>query len=163
MAYDFTYDDMGPLDEEIDEWFFYHRSQWVRLHSAQKAYDDQWYHKFGGARSWNEVDEEMRENFVITSLEDLTSSDSDQRAKSLSRVVYLVLGRWMETAGGSARGFGSHQNQSLDSKARSASTPTQLAAMKAAVKLIGDVGGVEMMWNALRKAFDPFWCVELVA
>lgn len=155
VAYDFTYDDMGPLDEEIDEWFVYQFWQWMRLNAAQRAFEWQWEHEYGATTSWDDVDEDVRLKFVSESLADLSSVDSKQRANSLGRLVYVVLGRWSQTAGGPA------SDKSRDSKARSASTPVQLAAMKAGAKLVGDMGGVATIWDALRKAFDPFWCVDL--
>lgn len=154
VAYDFTYDDMGPLDEEIDEWFVYQFWQWVRLNAAQRAFEWQWEQSFGTS-TWDDVDEEERKRFTSESLAGLSSSESKQRTDSLGRLVYVVLGRWSQTAGGIA------SDKSRDSKARSASTPTQLAAMKAGTKLVGDVGGVIMIWDALTKAFEPFWCVGL--
>lgn len=153
VAYDFTYDDMGPLDEEIDEWFVYQFWQWVRLNAAQKAFESHWENNFGGTTSWNELEEEVKKKYVSESLADLLSSEPKQRTGSLGRLVYVILGRWSQTAGGST------SEKVKDSKARSASTPAQLAAMKAGAKLIGDVGGVATIWDALRKAFDPFWCV----
>lgn len=155
VAYDFTYGDMGPLDEEIDEWFVYQFWQWVRLNAAQRTFEFQWEHSFGATISWDDVDEEARKKFVSDSLATLSSSESKQQINSLGTLVYVVLGRWSQTAGSSA------SEKIRDNKARSASTPAQLAAMKAGAKLIGDVGGVVIIWDALRKAFDPFWCVDL--
>src|SRR5262249_7019173 len=47
-----------------------------------------------------------------------------------------------------------------DSKARSAATPSQLEAIKAGVRLIAELGGVTVIWDALRRAFEPFWYVQ---
>lgn len=150
VAYDFAYEDMGPLDEEIDEWFS--PWQWGRLNAAQRAFED-WEQTLD--TRWDDVDQETRQKFVSESISHLASTDSKTRVGALNRLVYMVLGRWSETAGGAVA------EKSRDRKARSASTPTQLAAMKEGAKLIGDVGGVATIWDALRKAFDPFWCVGL--
>lgn len=155
VAYDFTYEDMGPIDEEIDEWFVYQFWQWVRLSNAQRVFDGQWEQDFGADTSWDDVDEEAKKTFVSKALAGLAASDTKLRLSCLARLMYLVLGRWTQTAGGNGTAAG------RDSKARSASTPAHLAAMKAGVKLVGDVGGVVVIWDALRKAFDPFWYVEL--
>lgn len=151
VAYDFTYEDMGPIDEEIDEWFVYQFWQWVRLSNAQRAFESQWEERVGADTSWQDAGEEIRNKFVSDALAGLSSSESKERLNCLGRLVYVVLGRWRQTAGDAGTAAG------RDRKARSASTPTQLAAMKAGAKLIGDTGGVVIIWDALRKAFDPFW------
>lgn len=153
VAYDFAYEDMGPIDEEIDEWFVYQFWQWVRLNAAQRAFELQWEHDFGTTKVWDEVDDQARTKFVSESLGGLSSGDPKQRLNYLGRLVYIVLGRWASTAGGFPSAAG------RDRKARSASTPAQLVAMKAGAKLIGDAGGVVIIWDALRRAFDPFWYV----
>lgn len=155
IAYDFTYEDMGPLDEEIDEWFVYQPWQWERLKAAQRAFESHWDTNLGPTTSWDDLEQEAKKKYVAESLADLSSSESAQRASSLGRLVYVILGRWGQTAGAPASG------KEKDTKARSPSTPAQLTAMKAAAKLVGDVGGVATIWDALRKAFDPFWCVHL--
>lgn len=154
VAYDFTYEDMGPIDEEIDEWFVYQFWQWVRLNASQRAFEAQWEEEHGADTSWDDVDEEKRSQFVSQALTGLASSDIKERLSCLGRLVYIALGRWTQTAKRSGAAAGN------DSKARSASTPRQLEAMKAGAKLIGDAGGAVIIWDALRKAFDPFWYVE---
>lgn len=154
VAYDFTYEDMGPIDEEIDEWFVYQFWQWVRLSNAQKAFEGQWDNEFGADASWDDVSDGARTKFVSDALAGLSSTETKERLACLGRLVYIVLGRWKETAGGAGIAAGK------DAKARSASTPRQLAAMKNAASLIGHTGGVVRIWDALRKAFDPFWYVE---
>lgn len=154
LAYDFTYQDKGPIDEEVDEWFTYQFWQWVRLNAAHRAFDLQWRHDFGPTTSWDDVDHEAKKKFVSEALAGVSSVDSKERLDCLGRLVYIVLGRWVETAAGAGNPAGAK-----DSKARSAATPTQLAAMEDGAKLIGDAGGVATIWDALRRAFDPFWCV----
>lgn len=152
VAYDFTYEDMGPIDEEIDEWFVYHNFwQWGRLSAAQRAFEDAWEQSIGANTTWDDVDDETRRKLLPDPLAGLSSTDPKERSNSLGILVYIVLGRWAQTAGktGSAA--------PTDSKARSASTPEQLAAMKAGAKLLGEAGAAVVVWDALRKAFDPYW------
>jgi hypothetical protein len=156
IVYDFVYEDKGPIDEEVDEWFNYQFRQWVRLNATHRAFESQWEHDFGATTSWDDVDDEDRKKFVSGAIAGLSSADTKERLNCLGRLVYVALGRWADTAAGAG-----HPAGAKDRKARSAATPAQLAAMKAGAKVIGDVGGVASIWDALRKAFDPFWCVEL--
>lgn len=153
VAYDFTYEDMGPIEEEIDEWFVYQASQWLRLDAAQKAFEMQWDQDFGVDQSWHKVGEEARTKFVAGALAGLSSDKSKDRLACLDRLVYIVLGRWVETAGGGSTAA------PKDRKARSASTEAQLAAMKDGASLVGK-SGVEITWEALQKAVEPFWYVD---
>lgn len=155
IAYDFAYEDKGPVDEEVDEWFNYQFWQWVRLGASHRAFDLQWEHDFGATTSWDDVDEESKKKFVSEAVAGLSSADAKERLSCLGRLVYIALGRWMDTAAGAG-----HPAGGRDRKARSAATPAQLAAMKAGAKLIGDAEGVAPIWDALRRAFDPFWCVQ---
>lgn len=150
VAYDFTYEDMGPFEEEIDEWFVYQASQWARLDAAQQAFDLQWEQTFGADKMWFDVSEEARAKFVSDALAGLSSAEAKDRRRCLGRLVYVVLGRWTQTAGGGSIAAPKDKN------ARSASTGAQLAAIKDGVWCVGS-GGVVVIWDALRKAFDPFW------
>lgn len=153
VAYDFTYEDMGPIEEEIDEWFVYQASQWIRLDAAQKSFELQWEQDFGVDQSWDKVSEEAKTVFVLDALAGLSSDKAEDRLGCLDRLVYIVLGRWSQTAGGAPTAA------PRDHKARSASTEGQLAAMKDGAALVGR-SGVAILWETLRKAFDPFWYVN---
>ncbi|CAN8095320.1 unnamed protein product [Discula destructiva] len=153
VAYDFTYEDMGPLEEELDEWFVYQASQWARLDAAQQAFDSHWEQHYGADKGWCDVGEDARVKSVSDALAGLSSSEAKERLSYLGRLVYIVLGRWRQTAGGGATAA------PKDKKARSASTEAQLAAIKEGVHYIGQ-GDIGTLWDALRKAFDPFWTDE---
>lgn len=153
VAYDFTYEDMGPLEEEIDEWFVYQASQWARLDAAQVAFDSQWEQDVLADTRWADVSRDARVKFVHDALAGLSSDDSKARLHSLGCLVYIVLGRWRQTAGGIS------VSALKAKKARSASTEEQLAAMKDGASLFGAYE-VTVIWDALRKAFDPFWYVH---
>lgn len=191
ITYDFTYEDMGDFDEEIDEWFSYQVWQWVRLNYAQQHFENRWEHKIthgkrngehddhndhdnhdeyndGGPaegqeegddgnfekeeRLWDTVGAETQEFFVSDLLSYLESGKPRQRAEVIGCLVYLLLGRWGTTAGGPADGKSSPT-------ARTVARPRQLSAMKAAAALIGKLGGIPILWKALRQAFEPFWYV----
>lgn len=153
VAYDFTYEDMGPLEEEIDEWFVYQPSQWARLDAAQVAFDTQWEQDFDATKDWRGCSGEEQAKFVHKALERLSFDEAKDRLGAVGCLVYIVLGRWRQTAGGGSTAA------PKDKKARSASTEEQLAAMKGGVNLFG-AHEVPLLWDALRKAFDPFWYVQ---
>ncbi|KAL0465670.1 hypothetical protein QR685DRAFT_609928 [Neurospora intermedia] len=152
IAYDYVYTDVGPIEEEVDEWFLYNFWQWVRLNTANRAFDSTWESMFGEDETWDSVGDDDRQRFVRNAVEQLqTSTDKTARSETIGTLVYIVLGRWAETVkAASLPNFADH-------KVRSAATKEQLDAMKAGVKLLAECGGIPPMWDALRKAFEPFW------
>lgn len=155
VAYDFTYEDMGPLEEEIDEWFVYQPSQWARLDVANHLFNQQWHEAHGEKATWYGVSNKTRIKLVSDALAGLSSDVDTIRLSSLGTLVYVVLGRWSETAGGGPTAA------PKDNKTRSASTEAHLGAIKDGVWRVGTADGVRVLWDALRKAFDPFWYVAL--
>ncbi|KAI0840085.1 N1221-domain-containing protein [Hypoxylon sp. FL0890] len=154
-AYDFEYSDTGPHEEEIDEWFVYQFWQWIRLNSAQRAFEWQWEHDIAARQdeiTWDEADDKVRTNFIMQALEGFKASDAATRAAAIGRLTYLVLGRWADTAGSPPHGD--------KAKIRSIAAPTQLAAMKSGVKLIAKRGGIPVIWAALRSAYEILWVDE---
>jgi hypothetical protein len=147
VAYDFVYSDAGPHAEEIDEWFVYQFWQWVRLNAAQRAFEWHWQHEHRQTRGWDDSDPNTQREFVEEALESIKSADSALRAPAIGRLTYLVLGRWADTA----------SSLNADPRSKSSASPTQLAAMKTGVMLLTAVGGVEAIWEALRKTFEFFW------
>ncbi|KAI1103564.1 N1221-domain-containing protein [Jackrogersella minutella] len=153
-AYDFEYTDTGPHDEEIDEWFVYQFWQWIRLNSAQRAFEWQWEHDIAARQdeiTWDEADDQVRTNFIQQALDGVKATDVVTRAAAIGRLTYLILGRWADTAGSPP---GDKAN------IRSAAVPAQLAAMKSAVKLIAEWDGLPVLWAALRSAYETLWVDE---
>ncbi|ESA42443.1 protein required for hyphal anastomosis [Neurospora crassa] len=152
IAYDYVYTDVGPIEEEVDEWFLYNFWQWVRLNTANRAFDSTWESMFGEDETWDSVGDDDRQRFVRNAVQQLqTSTDKTARGEAIGTLVYIVLGRWAETVkAASLPNFADH-------KVRSAATKQQLDAMKAGVKLLAECGGIPPMWDALRRAFEPFW------
>ncbi|KAK3360008.1 HAM-2, protein required for hyphal anastomosis [Lasiosphaeria hispida] len=155
IAYDYVYADMGPIEEEIDEWFMYNFWQWVRLNAANRAFHSAWGKAFTQEEDWEDVDAAARRGFVKAALEGVKVKDRAARGEAVGTLVYLVLGRWTETV----------RNATLpgvaDAKVKSAATKVQLDAMKDGVQLLSDCGGIPIVWGALRDAFEPFWSDEL--
>ncbi|KAH8765060.1 required for hyphal anastomosis [Diaporthe sp. PMI_573] len=153
-AYDFEYQDTAPIEEEIDEWFVYQFWQWVRLNGVQRSFEWQWLNSHGQDTVWEDVGDDVRRAFVSESLSGLSSETSKERSANIARIVYITLGRWTSTAGGGRPAAGT------ETRPTCVSTPAQLEAMKAGVRLIADVGGVQTCFDALKKAFEPFWPEE---
>ncbi|KAI0381779.1 N1221-domain-containing protein [Hypomontagnella monticulosa] len=154
IAYDFEYSDMGPHDEEIDEWFVYQPWQWIRLNSAQRAFDWQWEHDIAARTdeiTWDEADEEAKINFISQALDGVKASDAATRGAAIGRLTYLILGRWTDTAGSPIGD---------KAKLRSVASPAQLAAVKSGVKLIAEWDGIPVIWAALRSVYEILWVDE---
>jgi hypothetical protein len=146
-VYDYEYTDTSSLAEEVDEWFTYQFWQWVRLNAVQRAFEWQWDRDHGRHR-WALVDARSRERFMSDSLNGFTSPDHSTRSASIGKVLYVVLGRWGDTAGGVA------PPATRDPKIRSAATPAQLKAMKDGVQLLGQVAGFPIVWRSLTRALQ---------
>jgi hypothetical protein len=146
---------MGPIDEEIEEWFGYQTWQWIRLNGTQRAFESGLERGLGKRIvEWEGEDPTFQCKFIAKALEGLQASEQSTRSASIGTIVYLVLGRWCETADDA--GF----PDATDSKTRSTATHKQLEAMKAGVALLARCGGIPAIWEATRKAFEPFWCAR---
>ncbi|KAL2760532.1 hypothetical protein ACRALDRAFT_2095625 [Sodiomyces alcalophilus JCM 7366] len=150
IAYDFVYEDMGPLEEEIDEWFVYQHAQWACLNAAQAAFESQW-ELHQGQTSWDEAGESVKHNFVRECLDGVGGEDAAERLDAIKPLVYLVLGRWATTA--SSVTVKEHGNTKL----KSVATPEQLKAIKSAVSLLTSVGALGTIWKATQNCFKFFW------
>jgi len=147
VAYDFVYSDAGPHGEEIDEWFVYQFWQWVRLNAVQRAFEWHWQHVYKAQTTWDDADAELKTRFLAEALEGVKSDDSAHRAACIGRIVYLILGRWADTA---------EVGATVENSKSVASRP-QLAAMQAGVELLASLDGIEVVWEALRSIFEYFW------
>lgn len=154
IAYDYVYTDMGPHEEEIDEWFVYNFWQWVRLNSANRAFHSAWGKMFGQDYAWANLGGDAHKKFVTAALAGIRWQDRAARSEAIGTLVYLVLGRWTESVRNAA--VPSLKNP----KTKSAATKVQLAAMKEGVLLLSDAGGIGPVWEALKAAFEPFWSDE---
>ncbi|KJZ80566.1 hypothetical protein HIM_00416 [Hirsutella minnesotensis 3608] len=147
IAYDFSYLDMGPHTDEIEEWFVYQFWQWVRLNAAQKAFEWHWNHESGGSHAWEDADHDTRARFVQAAIAGVQSNDAALRSASIGKLVYLVLGRWGDTA---------MPNLTTDAP-DSVASASQLKAIKAGVDSLTSLGGLPVIWDALRSCFELHW------
>ncbi|KHN94137.1 Protein required for hyphal anastomosis (HAM-2) [Metarhizium album ARSEF 1941] len=151
VAYDFVYSDTGPHAEEIDEWFVYQFWQWVRLNAAQKAFEWHWNHESDGRHSWDDADHDTRAKFIQAAIAGVQSNDAALRSASIGKIVYLVLGRWGDTAMPNAPvGCG-----------RSIASIPQLQAIKAGVECLTSLEGLPVVWEALRNCFELHWSGDI--
>jgi hypothetical protein len=147
-AYDFEYADTASHAEEIDEWFSYQFWQFQRLNNARRAYEAQWEHDLAAKEeevSWDKAPEDVKSTFIRQALDEIKSDDSTVCTAATGKLVYLALGRWADTAGTPAGNV---------SKLRTLATPGQLAAIKAGVKAIAELGGIHIIWEELRSVLD---------
>ncbi|TWU78362.1 Factor arrest protein 11 [Metarhizium rileyi] len=151
VAYDFVYSDMGPHAEEIDEWFVYQFWQWVRLNAAQKAFEWHWNHESDGLHSWDDASHDTRAKFIQAAIAGVQSNDAALRSASIGKIVYLVLGRWGDTAMPTATVQGS----------RSIASIPQLQAIKAGVECLASLEGFPVLWEALRNCFELHWSGDI--
>lgn len=160
IAYDYVYTDMGPVEEEADEWFLYNFWQWVRLNAADRAFHGAWgrlvQQQHGEADQWEGMDAAAREAFVKTLLGALSSQDKAVKVEAVGALVYLVLGRWTESLRGASVTVPSGR---AAGKMRSAATKVQLLAMREGVKVLAQCGGLPAVWAALKDSFEFFWYV----
>lgn len=147
VAYDFVYSDMGPHAEEVDEWFVYQFWQWVRLNSAQRAFEWHWQHEFRAQNSWDDADNDTRTRFVQAAIAGAQSNDAALRSASIGKLVYLVLGRWGDTA----------MPNATTGDNKSVASISQLQAMKAGVECLTSLEGLPVIWDALRNCFEVHW------
>ncbi|VUC21525.1 unnamed protein product [Clonostachys rosea] len=147
-AYDFEYSDMGPHAEELDEWFNYQFWQWLRLNSARRAFDWHWKNENNASfKTWGDADNDTRARFVQSAIAGVQSNDAALRSASIGKLVYLVLGRWGDTAMANATSGDSQSVASI----------SQLRAIKAGVECLTSLEGLPVIWEALRNSFELHW------
>lgn len=118
-------------------------------------------HDAGGQVRWDDISLDHKKRFVNSALRDMQKTeDKTARGEGIGTLVYLVLGRWTETVkpGSLPRALG-EGGKSI----KSAATRPQLDAMKEGVRLLAECGGIPLVWDAMRSAFEPFWYVVPIA
>jgi hypothetical protein len=171
VAYDFAYGDMGPLAEEIDEWFPLLQTQdhVNQLQYLRVKFRHVWRQVLSGNGQggpwgpettedvpWNDASAEARNRFVSLVLEEMQSQDEGRRQPAVCATTYLVLGNWAEN--------GSTQANSAAGKAsRHVATRWQLDAMTDAIGTLAAYGGIPIIWRALVDVFERFWSPDLQA
>lgn len=153
VAYDFQYEDLGPFEEEIDEWFVYQFWQWVRLNAAQAAFEAQWELQ-NGPTSWEQSSPESRTQFLRECLTNLASPDDSERSEAIRGLLYVALGRWVDTA--------TAPSPDEVEDERSVASSSQLEAMKSSIQLLTSQDGLAFIWKATQRAFEVFWSDDSV-
>lgn len=156
VAYAFVYADMGAHAQEIDEWFVYQFWERVRLNEALKAFEWHWNHESDGGQqqqhAWEDADHDTRTRFVQAAIAGVQSNDAALRSASIGKLVYLVLGRWEDTAVPSAAAA------ERDGRGRrSVASVAQLQAIRAGVECLTLLEGLPVIWLALKSCFELHW------
>lgn len=147
VAYDFEYADVGPHAEEIDEWFVYQFWQWIRLNSAQRAFEWHWQHDFHAEHAWDDATNDMRTRFIQAAIAGVQSNDTALRSASIGKLLYLVLGRWGDTA----------MPNATPGDNRTVASRSQLKAIRAGVECLSSLEGLPVVWTALKNSFEVHW------
>ncbi|KAK6079429.1 transmembrane hyphal anastomosis protein ham2 far11 [Seiridium cupressi] len=159
-AYDFVYEDTGPHTEEIDEWFVYAQFwQWVRLNGAHRIFDSAW-DQFSNDQEWEDTDSETKANFVRNTVDQIRDGDDLSRMHAIGKTMYLILGRWVDTA--HTGPFEDQERSTGSKKARTVAAQGQLDAMREGVKLFAAAEGLPVIWRALQQAFEALWTLDPV-
>ncbi|KAH6655110.1 hypothetical protein BKA67DRAFT_559510 [Truncatella angustata] len=157
-AYDFVYEDTGPHAEEVDEWFVYGQFwQWLRLNGAHRIFESDW-EQSSDAMEWDDADAATKSRFVRGVLQQIRDGHDQSRAHAINKIMYLVLGRWVDTA--QTGPFANRNNGADAKKARSVATSSQLAAMTEGAKLVASLDGLPIIWQALQHAFEALWTLD---
>ncbi|KAI9746373.1 MAG: Factor arrest protein 11 [Claussenomyces sp. TS43310] len=157
-AYAFTYSDTASYEEEVDEWFSYNKAEFLRLRRAHDTFERRW--KKFEAKSWSQAERSAKKAFVQRGINGLHATDLPRRCKSLQILLHTVLGVWRESAGNAASLNSAATEKAKDKgeeKLRSAATKSQIEAIKDGILLLTECGGVEPIYDVLKKALDRLW------
>jgi hypothetical protein len=158
-AYAFEYADAQPFPDELEEWFQYNEFDRVMLMGMKATFERQWYafcqqNASGtGVQSWVDVPEDLRQSFMMRSLDNLQHMDVSVRLEALENICYAVTGVWGLTGGRVAPDY------PADMDARSAAeTPEskslQIAWIEKNVTLLQQCSGISVLILRLSQLFD---------
>jgi hypothetical protein len=162
VAYDFVYGDMGPLAEEIDEWFplYLTPEDTTRLLALQDEFERLWSRAVAAAGPdktellWGEAGAEDKRRFLELALSELQSRDDAPRQAAACAIAYVVLGDWVDNGSAGA-------NTAADASSRHVATQWQLDAIAEGVRVVVvEAGALPVVWRALIDAFERFWYVN---
>src|SRR5271154_2011596 len=113
-AYAFQFADAQSFEEEIEEWFQYAEEDRRLLLSSRDSFEARWKIFCENERnssnhfkqtwgidepSWLEVDQRIREQFLLLLSHELVDTDVQVRNVVLESIVYILCGTWGLTAG----------------------------------------------------------------
>jgi hypothetical protein len=158
-AYAFEYADAQPFPDELEEWFQYNEFDRVMLMGMKATFERQWYafcqqNASGtGVQSWVDVSDDLRQSFMMRSLDNLQNMDVSVRLEALENICYAVTGVWGLTGGRVAPDY------PADMDPRSAAeTPEskslQIAWIEKNVTLLQQCSGIPVLILRLSQLFD---------
>jgi hypothetical protein len=113
-AYAFQFVDAQSFEEEIEEWFQYDEQDRRLLLSSRDGFESRWKFFCNNQKhpsehfnpawtddepSWLEVDQQLRQQFLLLLSRELSSMDVQVRVMFLESIVYILCGTWGLTAG----------------------------------------------------------------
>jgi hypothetical protein len=156
IAYAFTYADTASYEEEIEEWFSYTDAEFSRLRNARETFERRW--KKFETRSWGTADKETQHAFIQREIAGLKATDPRRRWKSLQTLLHISLGVWDESAGAAERvAEGTEPDTEEKAKGKTVASKAQLDFMRTGVILLTECGGINPIYESMRRAFDRFW------
>lgn len=158
-AYAFEYADAQPFPDELEEWFQYNEFDRVMLMGMKATFERQWgafcqqNASGAGGRSWIEVPEDLRQSFIMRSLDNLQHMDVSVRLEALENICYAVTGVWGVTGGQSAPDYPANMDaQSAAETPQSKSL--QIAWIEKNVTLLQQCSGIPVLILRLSQLFD---------
>lgn len=158
-AYAFEYADAQPFPDELEEWFQYNEFDRVMLMGMKATFERQWYAFYQqnasgtGVQPWVDVSEDLRQSFMMRSLDNLQHMDVSVRLEALENICYAVTGVWGVTGGRVAPDY------PADMDTRSAAETPELKSLQIAwieknVTLLQQCSGIPVLILRLSQLFD---------
>lgn len=158
-AYAFEYADAQPFPDELEEWFQYNEFDRVMLTGMKATFERQWdafcQQNASGAsgKSWLDVSEDLRQSFMMRSLDNLQHMDVSVRLEALENICYAATGVWGITGGQSVPDYPAN----IDARS-AAETPQskslQIDWIEENVTLLQRCSGIPVLILRLSQLFD---------
>lgn len=153
-SYTFHYADSTSLEDELDEWFCYSKTEYARLHKVRDAFRNQW----GGVDvEWQEASDDVRAEHMKRDIRMLQDPDPYLQRESLRSILHVVAGVWDETA----EVVLLDEPSPLPGKTRASAS--QLEHMQQGIRLLVDCGGLPIVYGVLQTVFERLWLVHLAS
>ena len=167
-AYAFQFADAQSFEEEIEEWFQYTEEDRRLLLSSRDSFEARWKTFCENERnssdhfkqawgidepSWLEVDQRIREQFLLLLSHDLVDTDVQVRNIALESIVYILCGTWGLTAG--LEGSDAQNSQrACERNLHDAHRTAQVEWMHRGVDLISNSPALQDLHACTIRAFD---------
>jgi N1221-like protein len=167
-AYAFQFADAQSFEEEVEEWFQYAEEDRRLLLSSRDSFEARWKIFCENERnssnhfkqawgidepSWLEVDQRIREQFLLLLSHKLVDADVQVRNMALESIVYILCGTWGLTAG--LEGSDAQNSQmAWERNPHDAHRTAQVEWMHRGVDLISNSPALQDLHACTIRAFD---------